>query len=294
MNCANIKEINICCVNSIGGRCFENCTLLELITLNLCLNKLKRNTFFNCKSLKKIEYFSELINNSQLSIKKYGESCFERCESIVVIEIPDSVDFIGNCCFKGCTSLTAITFSSSIKIIKNETCKQCSSLKYVNLPHSLTSICNDCFSGCSSLKYINLPPLLTSIGNDCFSRCASLEEIKLPEEIKFIGQECFSYCGLKNIVIPSSVTDIGNNILADCNSLTSITFKNNKEILTLKMTYSDYKFFKIFGIKCSNVIYTEYDVMNDMNINEQNYNNSFILPDNITDIHDYAFNQKKY
>ncbi|KAL7720459.1 hypothetical protein QTN25_002227 [Entamoeba marina] len=91
MNCVNIKEINICCVNSIGESCFRDCTSLKLITLNLCLNKLKRNTFFNCKSLKKIEYYPELINNSKLLIKEYGESCYENCQSITVMEIPDSL-----------------------------------------------------------------------------------------------------------------------------------------------------------------------------------------------------------
>lgn len=127
-------------------------------------------------------------------VKVIGNGAFWGCESLVNINIPNSVTTIGHSAFVSCDSLTSI-----------------------NIPNSVTTIGDLAFWGCYSLTNINIPNSVTMIGHSAFASCDSLTNITIPNSVTTIGKEAFCYCdSLTNINIPNSVTTIEDEAFYHC------------------------------------------------------------------------------
>ena len=187
------------------------------------------NAFYFCESLVNIN-----IPNSVTSI---GDWTFNGRESLTNINLPDSMTSIGYRAFSGCHSLTSINIPYGVTSIGEGAFEGCASLKSINIPDSVTSIGEGAFEGCASLKSINIPDSVTSIGNYAFydydfltsigdyafSDCDSLTSINIPNGVTSIGEGAFEGCGsLASINIPDSVTGIGYGAFSECKSLKSI------------------------------------------------------------------------
>mgnify|MGYP002524490089 CR=1 FL=1 len=89
--------------------------------------------------------------------------------------------------------------------------------------------------------------------------CSGLDKVILPNSFKSLYG--FSYCGLREIIIPSSVTSIGKNAFYTCSYLNSVIFEDKNSTWTvnsntiivtnptqnatyLKSTYVDYEWTK--------------------------------------------------
>ena len=132
-------------------------------------------------------------------VKVIGNGAFWGCESLVNINIPNSVTTIGHSAFVSCDSLTSI-----------------------NIPNSVTTIGDLAFWGCYSLTNINIPNSVTMIGDSAFASCDSLTSITIPNSVTTIGKEAFCYCdSLTNINIPNSVTTIEDGAFYGCENLPS-------------------------------------------------------------------------
>ena len=132
-------------------------------------------------------------------VKVIGNGAFWGCESLVNINIPNSVTTIGHSAFVSCDSLTSI-----------------------NIPNSVTTIGDLAFWGCYSLTNINIPNSVTMIGHSAFASCDSLTSITIPNSVTTIGKEAFCYCdSLTNINIPNSVTTIEDEAFYGCENLPS-------------------------------------------------------------------------
>ncbi|MDE5763247.1 MAG: leucine-rich repeat domain-containing protein, partial [Bacteroidales bacterium] len=83
---------------------------------------------------------------------------FGGCDSLVNINIPDTVIFIGSSAFCGCTSL-----------------------KSIHIPDAVTAIGDSAFEACRSLESIRIPDAVTSIGDSAFAGCTSLTGMHIPE-----------------------------------------------------------------------------------------------------------------
>ena len=132
-------------------------------------------------------------------VKVIGNGAFWGCESLVNINIPNSVTTIGHSAFVSCDSLTSI-----------------------NIPNSVTTIGDLAFWGCYSLTNINIPNSVTMIGDSAFASCDSLTSITIPNSVTTFGKEAFCYCdSLTNINIPNSVTTIEDGAFYGCENLPS-------------------------------------------------------------------------
>ena len=178
------------------------------------------NAFYFCESLVNIN-----IPNSVTSI---GDWAFNGRESLTNINLPDSMTSIGYRAFSGCHSLTSINIPYGVTSIGEGAFEGCASLKSINIPDSVTSIGEGAFEGCASLKSINIPDSVTSIGSRAFSGCHSLTSINIPDSVTSIGGSTFSECkSLKSINIPNSVTNIWYGAFSECKSLTSINIPDS-------------------------------------------------------------------
>ena len=145
-------------------------------------------------------------------VKVIGEHAFAFCNSLTIINIPNSVTTIGESAFAWCEFLTIINIPNSVTSIGNSAFEGCECLISINIPNSVTTIGDSAFSGCDSLASINIPNSVTTIGENAFCLCDSLTSINIPNSVTTIGDWGFGECvSLTSITIPSSVvTIIGN------------------------------------------------------------------------------------
>ena len=179
------------------------------------------------------------------------------------------------------------------RIICNHAFFWCSSLSNIVVPNSVISIGDRAFSCCSSLSSIVIPDSVTDIGNDAFSHCSSLSNIVIPDSVTSIGDYAFSGCSsLSNIVIPDSVTDIGNGAFSGCLLLEYISIP--KSVICLNENpFSDWK--GVLECLSHNFIYEDDVLFNKDKSKIVSFRNqkieSYIIPDSVTSIGDYAFSR---
>jgi len=205
--------------------------------------------------------------------------------------VKEGTRIICNHAFFWCSSLSNIVVPNSVISIGDRAFSCCSSLSSIVIPDSVTDIGNDAFSHCSSLSSIVIPDSVTDIGNDAFSHCSSLSNIVIPDSVTSIGDYAFSGCSsLSNIVIPDSVISIGNGVFSGCLLLEYISIP--KSVICLNENpFSDWK--GVLECLSPNFIYEDDVLFNKDKSKIVSFRNqkieSYIIPDSVTSIGDYAF-----
>ena len=207
--------------------------------------------------------------------------------------VKEGTRIICNHAFFWCSSLSNIVVPNSVISIGDRAFSCCSSLSNIVIPDSVTSIGDYAFSHCSSLSSIVIPDSVTDIGNDAFSHCSSLSNIVVSNSVISIGNGAFSGCSsLSNIVIPDSVTDIGNGAFSGCLLLEYISIP--KSVICLNENpFSDWK--GVLECLSPNFIYEDDVLFNKDKSKIVSFRNqkieSYIIPDSVTSIGDYAFSR---
>lgn len=197
------------------------------------------------------------------SVTSIGENAFQKCNTIISVEIPEGVCSIERDAFYLCKNLVNVHFPDSVTYIGRFAFGYCNSLEKAELPENL-SILDDCgFYGCDSITYISFPKTFISIGS-CALNCRNIVTFDVPEKhpnlavidgvlfskpdktilrypggkedisysipqgIVTIADRCFEGCiSLESVSIPESVTTIGESAFMECNSLRSINIPDN-------------------------------------------------------------------
>ena len=236
-NCSSLTSIEMPnSVTSIGECTFYNCSSLTSIEIPNSVTGIGDRAFSNCPIEEAIipSFAGSYIKNSSLKIVKItsGESVgnneFKDCNSLISIEIGDSITSIGTSAFENCINLTSIKIGGKVTRIDNYAFEGCSSLTSIEIPNNVTSIGAGVFSNCIKLTSIKLGNSLRYISNYAFYYCGSLTSIEIPNSVTGIGNYAFYRCiKLTSIEIPNSVTGIGSVAFHDCSSLTSIEIPNS-------------------------------------------------------------------
>ncbi|KAL7718238.1 hypothetical protein QTN25_004535 [Entamoeba marina] len=268
---------------SLNNDCFKGCVSLTSIIIPSSIQSIGSCCFSNCSNLKKIDI--------PTSVTIIGNECFLGCYSLQSIQIPNTVKFIGSGCFFDCSSLQSILIPTPLEFLEKQTFGYCCSLTTIEFPSSLTLIDENCFYYCSSLTNIKLNNYLISIGDKCFSNCDNLKTILLPNTLKHIGKECFKRCGIQSITIPYSVQSLGVECFCQCASLTNLDLQYIDKEFTFQVSYDDSILYKIFRIKCTNIVLTSYDVKKliEERKQENNEEKQFIVPNGVSEINDKVF-----
>ena len=191
---------------------------------------------------------------------------------------------------------------------------QCKYLESVTIANSVTEIRDYAFGQCSALREIEIPDSVTSIGSYLFKECRNLRSVKLSASITDLNDYLFYFCRwLTNVTIPDSVTSIGVGVFYGCEHLGDITIPD--DVVSVGRGAFDYTDYYGHVVRCASldsnaaralgkagysfrVPGTAYDLKylydNDESTGLEiawldKEVTSFIIPDGVTSIGDYAF-----
>ena len=218
---------------------------------NVIINKLQ-NVLQHHISLLNDNNFLELykiIRNSELG--EYGVSALTDVLTQAKIDPLIYMDEIPDKCFEYCDDLISIDIPNNVKSIKSSAFADCHNLTNITIPNSVTSIDYMAFYNCWKLTSIVIPNGVTAIGVNTFYNCGRLKSVVIPNSVISIGQSAFEDCrGLTNITIPDSVTSIGGSAFSGCKSLESINYLGTKKHL-----YSIISQFSLYDIPKNYIIH---------------------------------------
>jgi len=204
-------------VTSVGEFAFQDLKQATSVTFPATtLTLLGRAAFLNCYRLNGVTIPS--------SVSTIEMQCFEDCQGLAEIKIPDKVTVLENSVFWGCNSLKKVVFPKNLQSIKLGSFSYCSSLESLEFPDSLTSIGDTAFEGCNSLKEVTFPERLRSIEKEAFAKCKNLKTVTLNgDQLTVTGS--FKQCpNLTTLIIGDNVKSITDSAFYNCAKLKEITF----------------------------------------------------------------------
>ena len=261
-NCTQMTSVTLATpkTNSeLEFRAFENCVLLESITIPEGYTAIGSDCFAGCTAL------SEVVLPTTL--KEIDYDAFNGCTALTEIDLPSGLQKIGSHAFEN-TGLTSISIPASvvlgiydIGVFMNN-----AHLASVTFEDGFTRIEEAMFSGCPMLTSVVIPSSVVYVGESAFGKysdnmvtevyaeasgvqtvtikgapsfgdrvffdCDSLKTVIFEGAIQELGDEMFRDCdNLESIVIPNTVTDGGYEVFMDCDKLTSVTLSTGMSSL---------------------------------------------------------------
>ena len=162
---------------------FQGCKALETVTINGSGDdyiKITPDAFRWCENLKSVEVYR---------LKGTGErnemdSVFVGCKSLqkVISTCPAELNKIGYSCFDGCESLTEVSIPEQAFVVSETAFRGCAALQSLDLAN-VTSIGTKAFNGCSTLTSISINDIPTMENVDAFDKWHFTNtEIAVPDD----------------------------------------------------------------------------------------------------------------
>ena len=225
------------------------------------------------------------------SVTTIDHRAFSGCSGLTSIEIPANVTSIGYMSFSGCSGLTAVTIPPSVTNIGELAFSNCSGLTSVTILSSEASIGNNAFSGCNAIRNVVTSGIksnidlssvtnlviaegTTIIGDYSCSGCREITSLTIPNGVTHIGVSAFSDCSeLVSVTIPPSVTHVAANAFAGCERIRRVDVHSINEWLGVCFENAEAN-----PLYMGAVLYEGGEEVG-----------SIVIPDEISDIGDYAF-----
>ena len=201
-------------LEEIGAKCFWMCYCLRQFTISMHGQKLRKigtsaffgsrlESFYIPETLVDLpEQLCEYCPNMRRCFFAYDVTftmlpnlMFLSCQSLMTINIPDSVVVIGTQCFAGCSRLFAVSFGSNSR---------------------LQRILPGAFSD-TKLEEIDLPDSLEEIGPYAFLRCYRLARVGFGKESKLRTVGIGAFCACRSLTYLDDVPEKFRKALTESN-----------------------------------------------------------------------------
>ncbi len=213
----NINDDNTITITKYTGNA-ESLTIPSTIE-NYDVSEIEKNAFKKCQTIINV--------NIPESVKTIGDYTFAECNKLESITIAGATT-IGHHAFEKCTSLTNVSLPDTLESIAMYAFSGCTSLNSINLPNSLNELPRNLFLNCESLEKMVLPDSIESVSIGLFSGCSSISDVTLPSNLKLISQYAFSGCAsLESIILPDALETIEPSAFQNCKSLSTIELPSN-------------------------------------------------------------------
>lgn len=155
----------------------------------------------------------ETING--YTVTAIGDYAFADNETVLSLDIPESVKSLGNSAFEGSRVMT-ITGGENVVSLGESCFSGASALKTPFLPEGVDEISGYCFEYCSAFTDVRIPDHISVIGDYAFYGCDFLRYVEIPESVTQIGSGAFAGCkNLQNVEIPSTLSGYGGEIFGN-------------------------------------------------------------------------------
>ena len=186
-----------------------------------------------------IQYFGEenslVIPGSvqDRPVTEIGDSFASRsniADTLVSVELPDTVRQIGSNAFGECKNLEKINMPAELETINDEAFLETSSLASAVLPDSCTDIRYRAFTA-SGISELHIPSGLDHISSYCFAGCTNLTALEIPGTVRSVQSHAFRGCtGLISVTIDEGCEEIGTSAFEGCENLRELTLPESIEI----------------------------------------------------------------
>ncbi|MBR7016378.1 MAG: leucine-rich repeat domain-containing protein [Lachnospiraceae bacterium] len=196
-------------VVSIGHAAFEWCGSLEEVTLSKNLERIERDAFYDCSSLKKVTMFDKVTH--------LGEGAFHRCSELESITLSSSLETIDQYAFEFDSKLKTVDLSGAPVKLECGAFKSCPILEEVKGTENIRSIGRNAFYEDTMLQRFAVSDYVTEIGPYAFYYCTGLEEVNFGNSLEKIEEYAFYGCRvLRSIELPEGVTTVGRYAFNSC------------------------------------------------------------------------------
>ncbi len=199
------------------------------------------------------------IKTEELRLEKVKKICrnsFWNCKGIKKIILPETLEMIGYNPFVDCSGIEFVSESENfvvengLLLSKDRSKLICCPAKYavgeIHIPDSVTNLERGAFSGCSKMTSINLHNV-SIIGKSCFTNCDSLKTVYCSDLVAYIGEWAFAHCRNLSEISVFQECFIDKNVVS--NTPAKITLRNirsnyvieSDNLFTLKSMIKNYE-----------------------------------------------------
>lgn len=161
-----------------GIGAFGNHRLLNDVIFDENLRELSEWLFEDCKSL-----YSVNLKNTMIS--KIPRHCFENCDVLKEVVLPNQITEIADYAFENCFELERMIYINRPPRTENG---------LLLIPSSIKTIGELAFHNCNKIKKIVIESNDTEISSFAFDRLKNLEEVVLPKDTSRIQNNAFADC----------------------------------------------------------------------------------------------------
>ena len=247
--CDNLKEIIIPkSVIKLENNPFSGCCHLEIVN-NSEYYQIIDKVIYD-KDIKSVIGCLNSIETDELKLLDIERICrnsFWNCKGIKKIILPKTLKNIGYNPFVGCTNIEFISNSEIYEVFNHALYTEgrrrlvCYPAKYavgkVNLPDEVITLERGAFSGCDKLTSLNLHNV-SIISKTCFTNCNSLRKVYCSDLVGYIGEWAFAHC--KNLKEISVYKDcfLDKNIISNSKANITIREKRSNYIIQSENLYT--------------------------------------------------------
>lgn len=173
-DCPSLKNIKFNNdVETIGDYAFYKCEKLESLVLPASLHTLSERSFAKCVSLKTliIETDGDTILKPTVTIGKYA---FQGCQSLMKIEIPDTVKTIDDYAFYKCINVRIVTLGNNVEKIGDYAFYGCFLPTELILPKNVQLVGSYAFKGWENLTSLMIDGGIPTIKDQAFFGCKKM------------------------------------------------------------------------------------------------------------------------